>query len=305
MVKDKSNKKIDPHLNNLIFSLYNFAKARKKSGSKAGGKERVETLVPLKMLKMLKRKIGSNLTADEEKLIDALLEDLEGKPKKDEGKVERISLLDQQDEILERSEVRAYKFSSIVDEAFSMVKLNDTMIQIMLGDLTVHPAEVIVSPDTTELWMEQGVASIIRLKGGDSIRKEARQAGSVGIGDVVVTNAGDLTQRYIFHTAIMVPSDDAKRIHIQKALETILNLAEKKKVRSIAIPALGISSSKFPYDAMAKIMIQKIFDYILVKEKTSIGLVIISLFNREAYNCFIDQFRIVAAANALKVDDFK
>jgi O-acetyl-ADP-ribose deacetylase (regulator of RNase III) len=80
--------------------------------------------------------------------------------------------------------------------------------------------------------------------------------------------------------------------------------AEKLKIKSIAIPALGIASSKFPYDLMAKITIQSVFQYFLNTPKTSVKLIVISMFNKEAYGYFVEQFKIVAAVNALIVEDF-
>ncbi|MFH1282432.1 MAG: macro domain-containing protein [bacterium] len=306
MVDNAQQKDIDHHLNNLVFSLYNFAKAQQKKAENNDSKEENPsgTIIPLEILKMLKRKIGKNLTKDEDRLFSIMINDLEGKPKKSDEKIEQISIIEQQAELLKNPETRPYKFSSIVESAFSMVRINKTIIQVMLGDLTVHPVEAIVSPDTTELWMEQGVASVIRLKGGDSIRKEARKAGAINLGGVLVTEAGELTQRYIFHTAIMPPEKETKPEYIRLALENIFLTSEDKKIKSIAIPSIGIASSKIPYDVISKIMVQHIFSYFLSKSITSINLIVISLFNRQAYDKFIIQFKDVAKLNSLAVEDY-
>jgi len=293
---------VDPHLNNLVFSLYNLAKAQARQ---QGKDDAAKSFIPLEILKMLRQKIGSHLTTDEQRLITNLIEDIDGK-KKDEAPpvVEQLSIYEQQSDILAQQSSR-YKFSCMVDEAFSEVEIHSTRVQLMLGDLTAHSAEAIVSPDTTDLWMERGVASVIRLKGGDAIRREARQAGSAKIGDVVVTSAGDLAQRYVFHTAVLVPDGDTKQEYITAALKNIFYTAEQKVIKSIALPALGSGTSRFPYSVLAKTMISYIFNYFLTSmQQSPLNLVVMSLFNREAYNYFNEQFQQIAAANALKVTDY-
>ncbi|MFH1283494.1 MAG: macro domain-containing protein [bacterium] len=306
-MQKKEENKIDPHLNNLVFSLYNFAKSKIKSLS--NNKQDIAAILPLDILRMLKKKIAENLTDDEEKLIISLISDLDISLKKSENKLETISSLDSQLEALENLKNAPYKITSIVEEAYSTVDIGKTSVQVILGDITNLPVEAIVSPDTTDLWMEQGLASIIRLKGGESIRREARLAGSIRVGDVVSSTAGEMSQKYIFHAAIMFPERESKketnRKYIQTALSNIFKISEEKQIKSIAIPTLGVATNKFPYDALAKTMMLCIFDYLLKKSDTCIDLIIISLFNKEAYVYFVEQLKIAAAANTLTMKSSK
>ena len=65
------------------------------------------------------------------------------------------------------------------------------------------------------------------------------------------------------------------------------------KVTSIALPAFGSATARFPYDVCAKVMLGNIFDY-LYNRTSHIELIAFVLYNTTAYDSFVKTF------NALK-----
>ncbi|MFH1283493.1 MAG: macro domain-containing protein [bacterium] len=303
MSETSEDKKINPYLNHLAFHLYDLAKDKIKEISEDKNNQNTKVL-PLEILKMVNEKMSKDLTVEEKDLLESIITDLGNSLKNTGGELKQVSTFD--DEFLSNSvNIRNdTNLSDILEDSFCTVTLDRTSIQILQGDLISLPVEAIVSPDTTDLWMEQGLASIIRVKGGDSIRKEARQTGSeINICDVVATKAGYLPFNYILHAAIMLPDREIQKkttkAYVQQSLTNILKIAEEKSIKTIAIPALGVATGKFPYDALAKTMFQQIFDYFMRKTNSSLELIVISLFNNEAFGHFLEQFKILAESNVL------
>src|SRR5215469_7754682 len=80
--------------------------------------------------------------------------------------------------------------------AYSFANSNLTLT---FGNITDSKAEVIVSSDDAHISMGGGVSASLRLAGGEEIRRDAAKNIPAQVGDVIVTTAGQLTAKYIFH----------------------------------------------------------------------------------------------------------
>src|SRR5207253_30332 len=77
-------------------------------------------------------------------------------------------------------------------------------ITVRFDDITTSRAEVPVSSDDTELTMGGGVSAAIARAAGAHLAVEARaKLVPARTGDVVVTQAGNLSAKYIFHIITM------------------------------------------------------------------------------------------------------
>ena len=76
---------------------------------------------------------------------------------------------------------------------------NTSNVTIIFGDITESKMDVIASSDDTQITMSGGVSSSIRQKGGIQILFDARKKLPANVGDVIVSSAGNLPQKYIFH----------------------------------------------------------------------------------------------------------
>ena len=76
---------------------------------------------------------------------------------------------------------------------------NASKVSIVFGDITESKLEVIASSDDTLITMSGGVSAAILNKGGIQIQLDAQKQLPSTIGDVVVSSAGKMPQKYIFH----------------------------------------------------------------------------------------------------------
>src|SRR3990167_1403271 len=83
------------------------------------------------------------------------------------------------------------------------MKIRNTGIRIIQGDITGLEVDAIVNAANNELVMGGGVAGAIKRKGGKGIEDEAVKKGPIEIGGAVSTSAGSLPAKYVIHAATM------------------------------------------------------------------------------------------------------
>jgi O-acetyl-ADP-ribose deacetylase (regulator of RNase III) len=72
-------------------------------------------------------------------------------------------------------------------------------LSLEFGDITTSSADVLVSSDDSNLSMGGGVSAAIRRAAGQGILLEVAESIPARLGKVVVTGAGSLQAKYIFH----------------------------------------------------------------------------------------------------------
>ena len=81
-------------------------------------------------------------------------------------------------------------------------------LTLEFGDITSSKADVLVSSDDCYLTMGGGVSAAIQQAAGQSILLEVAKKIPAKLGDVVVTGAGSLSAKHVFH-AITIGESEA------------------------------------------------------------------------------------------------
>jgi len=165
------------------------------------------------------------------------------------------------------------------------MKIKNTEIKVVLGDITELRVDAIVNAANNKLVMGGGVAGAIKKKGGRVIEEEAVKKGPIKIGEAVATSAGELAAKYIIHAATMGLDFKTDEIKIRDACKNSLKLAAELKINSIVFPALGCGTGGFPLLASAKIMAQEALRH-LREENTTLKEIVFCLRDQEAFAVF-------------------
>ena len=165
------------------------------------------------------------------------------------------------------------------------MKIKNTEIKIIKGDITEVEADAIVNAANNKLLMGGGVAGAIKRKGGQVIEDEAVKKGPIEIGEAVATKAGSLKAKYVIHAATMGMDFKTDEIKIRNSCRSSLKVAAELGVKSIAFPALGCGTGGFSLLASAKIMAQEILKH-LREENTALREVTFCVYDAEALNIF-------------------
>lgn len=166
------------------------------------------------------------------------------------------------------------------------MKIKNTEIRIVQGDITELKVEAIVNAANNKLLMGGGVAGAIKKKGGKEIEEEAVKKGPIKIGEAVATAAGALSVQYVIHAATMGMDFATDEIKIRNSCRNSLEVAEDLGIKSIAFPALGCGVGGFPLLASAKIMAQEVFRHLTERPSSSLKEIIFCLFDLEAFDTF-------------------
>jgi len=158
-------------------------------------------------------------------------------------------------------------------------------ILIQQGDITDMDVDAIVNAANNDLILGAGVAGAILRRGGESIQEECNEIGSIPVGYAAITRGGKLKARYVIHAASMGLGDvrtTAKSLRTSTAHS--LRLAAERKLKSIALPAVGTGVSGFPLDECAQIMLSEAIEHL--KGDTSLETIHFVLFDSRAFETF-------------------
>ncbi|MBX2862526.1 MAG: macro domain-containing protein, partial [Leptolyngbyaceae cyanobacterium MAG.088] len=127
---------------------------------------------------------------------------------------------------------------------------NRRRLKILFGDLTEQTVDALVSSDDAMLTMNSGVSAALAEKAGGSFREDAQCFTPARAGRVVVTPAGDLPARFVFH-GISIGMDGEyqqfpTRDVIAEIVDSCFYQAETLSIKSIAFPILGTGNGGFP-----------------------------------------------------------
>lgn len=150
--------------------------------------------------------------------------------------------------------------------------INNSIIKIIFGNLLDSQAEVIVSSDDSNITMGGGVSMAIRRKEGTgAIRLDVSKKTPADIGDVVVSSAGTLPQKNIFHvitidygglghsdTQTEISKDDIHQYIIGHSIDKCFLLLHAMDMKSIAFPQIGAGVAGIPFKKVAEVMAEAI-----------------------------------------------
>lgn len=147
-------------------------------------------------------------------------------------------------------------------------EINHSVVKIKFGDILQSEADVIVSSDDCRLTMGGGISMSIRRAGGEAVERDARKHVPARLGEVVVTSAGNLKQKYVFH-AITIDGSQAllaaqprmvqqlteiKEFIVNHSVKQCMKCLTALDLTSIAFPAIGTGVAGIPYELAARNM---------------------------------------------------
>ncbi len=170
-----------------------------------------------------------------------------------------------------------------MDEKFMATRtINGVTLALVRGNIVEVSVEAIVNAANSGLRGGGGVDGAIHRAGGPSIMEECRKIGGCPTGKAVVTTAGRLPAKYVFHAVGPIYSDspDDERL-LASAYQSCLDLAEQHQVKSIAFPSLSTGIYGYPLELAAPIALRTIIEHL--KKPTCLQQVLMVLFGEHAY----------------------
>jgi O-acetyl-ADP-ribose deacetylase (regulator of RNase III) len=169
------------------------------------------------------------------------------------------------------------------------VTFDGTQLELVEADITELDVDAIVNAANEQLQLGTGVAGAIRAKGGPSIQEECNRIGGTPVGTAVMTGAGTLKAKQVIHAVgpRMGEGDEDKKL--AAAVRAALALADRRGMKSIALPAISTGNFGFPLARAARITLTEVHRFL--QGGTKLDKVVLCLHGEEAFATFKRELR--------------
>lgn len=179
-------------------------------------------------------------------------------------------------------------------------KIKNTEIEVIKGDITLLDVEAIVNPANNYLLHGGGLAAAIVRRGGQIIQQESKKIGNVPTGSAVYTSGGHLKAAYVIH-AVGPRYKDGKSGEPEKlssAVKSALDIADKKKLKSVALPAISAGIFGYPIYQCAEVITKSIAEYLGELKETTLEKIVLCLFDDDAFAVFYKQLETIPSVKS-------
>ena len=164
------------------------------------------------------------------------------------------------------------------------LKVNNSIIKLVQGDITEMDTEAIVNAANAQLILGGGVAGAIRKKGGPKIQEECNRIGGTFVGGAAITTGGNLKAKHVIHAVGPRMGEGREREKLKNATLNSLKLMDKHNLKSISFPAISTGIFGYPINDCAQIMISTVKEYLM--GSTQIKEVVFCLFTKSDFEVF-------------------
>jgi O-acetyl-ADP-ribose deacetylase (regulator of RNase III) len=169
------------------------------------------------------------------------------------------------------------------------VGMDSTQLELVEGDITEIEVDAIVNPANEQLQLGSGVAGAIRERGGPSIQEECNRIGSIPVGTAVMTGAGHLKAKRVIHAVGPRMGDGDEDKKLAAAVRAAMALADRRGLKSLAMPAISTGNFGFPIDRAARIILTEIQRFL--QGGTKLERVVVCLRGDDAFQVFKRELR--------------
>jgi O-acetyl-ADP-ribose deacetylase len=145
-----------------------------------------------------------------------------------------------------------------------VIQLGLCQLQLLKGDITRIAVDAIVNAANSQLGGGGGVDGAIHRAGGPEIMRELDEIragiGRCDTGEAVVTGAGRLPAKYVFHAVGPVYRDGrhGEPALLEACYFNCLKLAAERDVKTISFPSISTGVYGYPIEEAAEIAVRTV-----------------------------------------------
>ena len=168
------------------------------------------------------------------------------------------------------------------------VQFGLSRVELVQGDISRQVIDAIVNAANSELAGGGGVDGAIHRAAGPTVMEETTTRYPLGCppGDAVVSSAGLLPAKYLFHAVgpIWRGGQHQEAELLRSCVRRCLDLAVKYNCQSIAFPAISTGAYRYPVDLAAETLLDEVKQFLA--GHSSPLLVRFVLFDAGTYGAF-------------------
>lgn len=170
-------------------------------------------------------------------------------------------------------------------------------LQIIQQDITKLRVDAIVNSTNEDYYPSGAIDSAVHLAAGNELYEACKKLPQCQTGSVQVTDAYNLPCKYVIHTVCPYYDQSGEDEELLQSCYTeALYVAQEKKCKSVAFPALGIGGKGFPSNHAMNLAILAIKEYLDVKDDINVYIVV---FQKELYNIIQTLYPKYCASNSV------
>ena len=170
-------------------------------------------------------------------------------------------------------------------------KINKTVIKLQHGDLTALEVDAWVFYAREDLQIGSGYGTAIASRGGVAVRKELEEIGSIGMGEAVITGAGEMAAKYIIHACGPKFQEADTEKKLRDCMGASLGVVNENGLKTLAYPPMGAGFYGVPLDMCATVMLQTLRAF--AEADISLEQIIICVIDYRDYVPFKKQMELI------------
>lgn len=192
----------------------------------------------------------------------------------------------------------------IEDPIARTYQYNNSLVTVKYGNILESLAQVIVCTGNYQLLMDGGLGYALKRKAGITPLIDTQKYTPTKLGDVIVSSAGELPQKHLFHITTIgyiegdkfaVSNEQVEEYIIRKAIRKCFALISAMNLCSIAFPLIGDGSVSLPLEEASRMMAESISANLsLTNQALNIEVYIYNMF-AENYTKYLPVFESFAA----------
>lgn len=173
------------------------------------------------------------------------------------------------------------------------VKINNTALELIKGDITDEDVDVIVNAANSALAGGGGVDGAIHAKAGTGVITETKEKYPEGCktGDAKITKGYNLKAKYIIHTVGPIYRGGHKNEAdlLKNAYQNSLLLAKENNLKTISMPSISTGVYSYPLKEASNIALKSVIE--IIKEKDFFDRVRFVLFSDDILAIYEETLR--------------
>jgi O-acetyl-ADP-ribose deacetylase (regulator of RNase III) len=143
------------------------------------------------------------------------------------------------------------------------VEADGLCVELIRGDIVDQPdVDAVVNAANAQLQPGGGVAGAIHRAAGRGLAEECRPLAPIAVGEAVITSGHRLPNPYVIHCLGPVHGVDEPSDHLlASCYRRALDLADDRRLASIAFPAISTGAFGFPIRPAAEIALGTVMEH--------------------------------------------
>jgi len=159
---------------------------------------------------------------------------------------------------------------------------------ILQGDIIQQQVDAIVNPTDEILSGGGGLDAIIHQAAGPRLRAACNEVRSCKTGEAIITPGFDLAAKYVIHAVgpVYIDGEHNEPELLARCYRSILALARKNNLASIAIPAISTGVFKYPCEEAAQVVHSTLVQDLTENGCGSLHEIKLILWEQEKFNIY-------------------